>query len=318
MITLAIYKRPLLGPLINGTVGLKWDWNMSTAERHHRMKGGMYEGGELGLSPVIRSSATDAKWIGLPILLKRGFVQEYVYCREETPMTSLRDLMGLRVGVNALNSSVMVWMRGVLSDFYGVESRQIEWYSLQIEAGFAESVKPLAIPSDFPSKGKDLAASERLDGTSRRVTKQDYYLIHLLEIRALDAIVLTVNLCGPGIRTVIRPERLFEDELRKERGVYPAYHVLALRRDVVAKNPTLPQDIVMAWKKSFPFVEHGLSENARKEWERDRNACGGLPPFAAEIRNEDRNMFDTYLRYHREQKLVSRTLRTEEFLWLEG
>jgi hypothetical protein len=318
MTTLAIYERPLLEPLINATVELTWDWKMSTAERHDRMKEGMYEGGELGLSPVIRSCATDEKWIGLPILLKRGFVEEYVYCREDVPIRSLRDLKGLRVGVSALNSSVMVWLRGVLSDFYGVEPKQIEWYSLNIEAGFSENVLPLKVPLEFHMKRNDLKASERLDGTSRELKKEDHYLIHLLDTGALDAVVLTVNLLGNGIRTVIRPEQLYEEADGNARRVYPAYHVLALRRDVAKKNPNLPNDLVMAWRKCFPFVAQGLNEQTRNEWERDCNACGGLAPFTAELRKEDLNMLDTYLRYHREQRLVSKTLRIEDFLWLNG
>jgi 4,5-dihydroxyphthalate decarboxylase len=63
----------------------------------------------------------------IPVFLMRRFHQGDIVCREGSGIREPRDLEHRRVGVRAYSVTTGVWVRGLLSRYYGVDTGTITW-----------------------------------------------------------------------------------------------------------------------------------------------------------------------------------------------
>ncbi|MGW1022324.1 ABC transporter substrate-binding protein [Streptomyces sp. NPDC002577] len=182
----------------------------------------------------------------VPVFLNRRFHHGDVQCAARSGIRVPRDLEGRRVGVRAYSVSTGVWVRGVLREEYGVDIDKITW----------------VVDDDDHIEGRAPANVERVtDGRS---------LGELLRAGEIDA-ALTGN-AGTGRAGSPRagwtaaadpepgaddsPYPLFPEagtlaaDWYLRTGVYPLHSLIAVRCELVERDPNLPTALYAAFADS--------------------------------------------------------------------
>src|SRR6202023_1530313 len=68
-----------------------------------------------------------AHYTAIPVFLSRAFRHSAIFVRTDRGIASPADLRGKRVGAPEYFTTMLVWMRGLLSDEYGVKPSDLRW-----------------------------------------------------------------------------------------------------------------------------------------------------------------------------------------------
>jgi 4,5-dihydroxyphthalate decarboxylase len=200
-----------------------------------------------------------------------------------------------------------VWIRGILSDRYGVPVDGVTY----VTGGEEEPGRPEKLKLDLPSNivveriGEHQTLSQMLaDG----------------EIDALYTARKPSSYNGDG-----RVRRLFEDFVAVEReyyrstGIFPIMHTVAIRREVYEQNRWIAQSLFKAFVEAQRLTYQDLGETAALKamlpWlhahveEARREMGDDFWPYGFD---RNRKTLETFLRYHHEQGLSKRRLEPEE------
>ena len=270
-----------------------------------------YDCSEMSLSSYTASlNADNPPFIAIPVFPSRFFRHSCIFVSAKSGIQKPEQLKGKRVGVPEYQMTAPVWIRGILSDDYGVKVADVEHFSGgEEEPGRDEKLK-LNVP-----------ASIRL-----RAIPENKTLSRMLADGELDALV-TARTPSTFHTEPERVKRLFPDYVEAEKAYYrrtkifPIMHTVVIRRDVYVKNPWIAQSLTKAFSqakaKAMALYEQTAALPAMVPWlvaqlEEARREMGadwwpyGLAP--------NRHVLDTFLRYHHEQGL-SKQRRTPEELF---
>jgi 4,5-dihydroxyphthalate decarboxylase len=264
---------------------------------------------ELSLSSYTLSLfRDDAPFIAIPIFPSRYFRHSCIYVHADSGIREPRDLIGKRVGNPEYQMTAPVWIRGILSDEYGVPVTSVTYHSGgEEQAGRTEKIA-LSLPPEI-----------RLEAIPSGKT-----LSRMLETGEIDALYTarapSTFFSNPG-----KVKRLFEDYQTVERAYYrktrifPPMHIVAIRRDVYEQNRWIAQSLCKAFfaaqketyedlretgalKHMLPWLTSHVEETETLMG-RDFWPYGYEPNVAA---------LSTFLRYHHEQGLSKRLLTPKE------
>ncbi|WP_433443485.1 ABC transporter substrate-binding protein [Nonomuraea sp. CA-141351] len=239
----------------------------------------------------------------IPVFLNRRFHHEDVQCAARSGIRVPRDLEGRRVGVRAYSVSTGVWVRGVLSEEYGVANEKITW----------------VVDDDDHVEGRAPANVERVtDGRS---------LGELLHAGDLDAALTgnagtgrsgppranwtdTPDLDGEGSYPLFADTGVLSADWYLRTGIYPLHSLIVIRSDLVERDPGLPTALYAA-----------LVESKRRHLAADPD-WSALPRFARQARQIDGDpipygiaanepSLHAILRYSREQGLLDQDFPTD-------
>src|SRR5215475_9482759 len=68
-----------------------------------------------------------AHYTAIPVFLSRAFRHSAIFVRTDRGIASPADLRGKRVGTPEYFTTMLVWMRGLLSDEYGLKPSDLRW-----------------------------------------------------------------------------------------------------------------------------------------------------------------------------------------------
>ncbi|MGW2822663.1 ABC transporter substrate-binding protein [Streptomyces sp. NPDC001443] len=182
----------------------------------------------------------------IPVFLNRRFHHGDIQCGARSGIRVPRDLEGRRVGVRAYSVSTGVWARGVLTEEYGVDIDKITWVvddDDHVEGWVPANVERV---TDGRSLGDLLRAGE-IDaaftgnaGTGRAGAPRSGWTA-TAEPQADDA----------DTPYPLFPEAdvLASDHYLRS-GVYPLHSLIALRGDLVARDPGLPTALYAAFAEA--------------------------------------------------------------------
>lgn len=157
------------------------------------------------------------------------------------------DLKGRRVGVGEYQMTAIVWVKGILSDDYGVKASDIHWFTGGQEQPGREERLPLQLPSDI-----------QLEPIPR-----DQTLSSMLEKGELDA-VIAARTPSPFLRGSPKVKRLFKDPMKVEKdyfqrtGTFPIMHTVALRKALYDAEPWLAVSLYKAFNQAQEISWRGL------------------------------------------------------------
>ena len=172
----------------------------------------------------------DRRFVAIPFFLQWGFRHRQFMVRRDSGLHGLRDLEGKRVGSVDWSSTGSVWARAALRE-QGLPIERIEWL-----------IGPLGdVPAGAPT-GRPWRADETRPAYVK-TAPPDGTLFDMLRAGQLDAVV--AGLTPPaGFHEPNSPiVRLLPDYPRAERdyyrrtAVYPAYHLVAVRREFFDQHP---------------------------------------------------------------------------------
>jgi 4,5-dihydroxyphthalate decarboxylase len=181
----------------------------------------------------------------IPVFLNRRFHHSDIQCAANSGIAVPADLEGRKVGVRAYSVTTGVWARGILSGEYGVDVGQITW----------------VVDDDDHIEGRWPASIERVtDGRS---------LGALLSAGEIDAAFTgnagTGRAGGPRAGWTAAPEpssdaakpyplfpqaEVLAADWYLRTGIYPLHSVVALRCDLVEREPELPTALYAALAES--------------------------------------------------------------------
>ena len=141
--------------LLDGTVvpdGIDLNYlNMPVEETFFRMlRHKEFDVAELSLSSYsVSVSKPERPFVAIPVFPSRFFRHSCIYVNADSGIRSAQDLIGKRVGNPEYQMTAPVWIRGILSDHYGVPVDSVTYFTGgEEEPGRSEKVA-LDLPANI-------------------------------------------------------------------------------------------------------------------------------------------------------------------------
>ncbi|MGH6768861.1 MAG: ABC transporter substrate-binding protein, partial [Xanthobacteraceae bacterium] len=81
---------------------------------------------------VSRLAKGDKTFVALPVFPSRVFRHGYIYINKNAGIRTPKDIEGKRIGVPLYTMTAAVWIRGILSQHYGVDFSNCRWLEAAI------------------------------------------------------------------------------------------------------------------------------------------------------------------------------------------
>jgi 4,5-dihydroxyphthalate decarboxylase len=263
---------------------------------------------EMSLSSYVLSMfQNEPPFVAIPVFPSRFFRHSCIFVRAASGIRTPADLAGKRVGTPEYQMTAAVWIRGILSDDYGVGVDAVRHFT----GGEEEPNRPEKLPLDLPPR-------IRVERIGPHQT-----LSSMLARGEIDALFTarTPSSFGTGDGRV---KRLFENFVDVERGyfrrtgIFPIMHTVVIRRDVYGRDPWIAQSLYKAFLTAQRHAYRDLGETAALKtmlpWltahvEETRREMGAdFWPYGLE---PNRTTLSTFLRYSHDQGLAKRLLEPE-------
>jgi len=187
-------------------------------------------------SALIASGNKD--FIALPVFPSRVFRHSSIYVRKDGPVKKITDLKGRRVGIPEWAQTAAVYSRGFLEDQYGIKLSSIHW----VQAGVNQPGRVEKVDLKLPKGVKITRVADK--SLNEMLLSGD--LDAILVARAPDAFVKG----NPKIRRLFDDFVDVETDYYKKTGIFPIMHAVAVRRDVVDKNPWVARNLFTAFEEA--------------------------------------------------------------------
>lgn len=208
--------------------------------RHERMlHNAEFDVCEMSLSSYLMGRERGYPFTAIPVFPRRLFSQSQIWVNTSAGISTPLDLVGKKVGLGMMQTTMSVLAIGDIWAEYGVPWRKIEWYSDRDES----------IPFDPPE-----------DVTFRRLPPGANIEV-MLEKGELDA-VFRPHPPKPFLRGSKNIGRFFanpkkeEERYFRKNGYFPIMHLVVFRDDVLAKHPEAPLAFMEAFRKADEISAH--------------------------------------------------------------
>ena len=267
-----------------------------------------WEVSEISFAKYVSLTASgDESFYALPVFPSRVFRHSSLYVRKDGPIKDIKDLEGRRVGLPEWAQTAAVYSRGVLQYEYGIDLAAIKW----VQAGVNQPGRIEKVDLQLP-KGVEI---------DRRPDKS---LNGMLVSGEVDAVLAArppdAFLQGhPNIKRFFENYQEIEAAYYKKTGIFPIMHAVAVRRDVLNKNPWIARNLfnafVEAKRRAIERAFDGTVSLYPIPWADTRAQQGrdllGKDYFPYGI-EENRTTLEAFLRYAYEQGVCKRLLKVDE------
>jgi 4,5-dihydroxyphthalate decarboxylase len=228
--------------------------------------------GELSFSGyLIRLAQGNDSFVGIPFFAYRAFRQRCFFTLRDSGLTDLPELEGKRVGTNAWPDSGNTWSRAVLREA-GVAIDQIDWWVGGIDDPKYDSWKgrpeinvPPYVHAIAPGQTlREMLLGGELDALMIPIPPRGLYDAESPIVRVIDDYVSA------------------EKAYYRRTGLYPAHHIVGVRREVFERDPWIARSLYTALDQS------------QKLWQERRKQLTELTPWlladverAMELMGED-------------------------------
>jgi 4,5-dihydroxyphthalate decarboxylase len=265
-----------------------------------------FDAAEMSLSSyLLRRSRGDDAVLAIPVYTSREFRHSCIWVRSDAGIDSPQDLKGKRMGVPEYQMTAAVWIRGLLSDDYGVVPSDLDWFSGGLYEPGREEKLPISVPGVqiTPIGAQQTLSDLLLDG-------------------ALDAIMgprPPSGFPGPRVRRLFEDFKSVEQTYFRRTGVFPIMHTVVIRRELLEREPWVARSLFDAFCEAKARATAQLSEAVV--------LAVTLPWLIAEVEStqalmgedywpygleRNRAALETLVRYSCEQGLAQRSVAIEE------
>jgi 4,5-dihydroxyphthalate decarboxylase len=268
---------------------------------------------EIGLAPFMLAYANNAfrDYSLLPVFPFRTFRHRSIFVNAGSGIEHPSQLKGKRVGTPGYSQTSLQWIRGILQDQYGVRAEDIQWVVSARDSSAALSGNPSKNETVFPEHLSVAVGPPGKDESDMLVDGDVDALFHALEPQAFVE-------GDPRVRRLFADVRAIERDYFKRTGIYPIMHAVAIRNDLVAAYPWLPEAVFRAYSDAKNLGYASMRKNHFFEtipwYSQELEATQALMgnnywPYGIE---PNRKALETLFRYSHEQGLASRELSIEE------
>ena len=249
----------------------------------------------------------DSDIIGLPVVCSRLFRFSSFYVNKKSKIKSIKDLKGKKVGSPEWAHSAAVYMRGWMHNDMGVRLTDVHW----VQAGANSAGREEKVELNLP-KGVKLT----------RV--KDKSLSQLLAAGEIDcAIIARPPTCflenHPDVVRLFPDYLEMEEEYWEKTKVWPMMHIIAMRKQILDKNPWAARNLYNAFLESKRRSIERLLDPAVS-----RYPLAWLPTYARKMRDlfggdpypygidENRATWEQMALYTHQQGIAHRRFKPEE------
>lgn len=301
-LTIGISTTPLTRALLDGTVkpdgmDLTCVGAYGKGPASARIAAGELDGGEFSLSSLLQVTEHGMRLAVLPIFLGRDFVHRGFWRHPGAGIESAFDYAGKRLAMHRYNNSYGVWARAVLHDEYGVSPKSIRWYSVVSD-----------LKGEQAPPGVEI---ERVPGPLSRLPE-------MLAEGAFDgAIELYLFEPEPGVERLYEDYRAVDAEHYRRTGLFPMYHTIVLRPEVVEQHPRVAADLLEAFRESRRFARDYMTPEELDEAAWQESVLDD-DPFAYRIGPSERRAFDAMNRALVREGMLEAPLDADSFFAIKG
>jgi 4,5-dihydroxyphthalate decarboxylase len=264
---------------------------------------------EMSLSSYVLSRfREDLPFIAIPVFPSRCFRHSCIYVNADSGIREPKDLIGKRIGNPEYQMTAPVWIRGILSDEYGIPVTGVTYLSGGEEQPGRSEKLALSLPPEI-----------RLEAIPATKT-----LAQMIESGEIDALYTARTPStfrgGAGkVRRLFPDYQPIEREYYRKTGIFPIMHTVVIRRDVYEKYPWVAQSLYKAFVAAQRETYEDLHETAAlkcmlpwlvRHLEETEEILGrDFWPYGLE---RNLHALSTFLRYSFEQGLSKRLLTPQE------
>lgn len=183
---------------------------------------GRFDVSEMAIATFLMARACDKPLVLLPVVLVERAQEAAMLCRRDGPIQGPADLAGAHVAVRAYSQTTGMWLRGSLSESFGVKADAQRWTTFE-DAHVAEYRDPPWVTRAGP--GQDL--------------------LGMLRAGEADAAIFGNDLPdAPDLRPVFPDPQAAGAAFRARHGFLPLNHLVVVRRDVAESSPGLVVELL--------------------------------------------------------------------------
>ncbi len=263
---------------------------------------------EMSLSTYVLSLGRESfPYVAIPAFPSRYFRHQTMFMNANAGIEHPADLRGRRVGVPEYQITAGVWQRGILADDYGLDPRDVEWFSGGVEQPGRVEKQAISLPDGVVVTPIGPAAT----------------LSQMIADGELDAL-LTAHVPEAfyrhdHVRRLFPDYKAVEKDYFRRTGILPIMHLVVIRKGLLEREPWVARSLLKAFEQSLRLAREDLmyrsSLKVMLPWLADHvdetvSALGedywtyGIEP--------NRHVLETFLRYSHEQGLAARRYEPEE------
>lgn len=186
-------------------------------------------------SHILTTLRGDANYVAIPAFVSRVFRHGDIYIRTDRGIRRPEDLRGKVVGVPEYQMTAALWIRGILSDEYGVKTSDISWRNGGLQKPGRGERTPISLPPQIELK----------------TIPPDKTLSGMLADGELDALITAVQpRCyaekAPNVDRLFPNYRAVEEAYFRKTGMFPIMHLMAVRKSLAQEHPWLAGNVFKA------------------------------------------------------------------------
>lgn len=307
-LSLACGYYDLLRPLIEGAVtpaGIDLNiLTMASPERHGRMlRHEEFDVCELSLVSYLVARDQGRRFTAIPVFPHRRFRHGYMVKRMNCGIDKPADLNGKRVGLDTLQNSAGLWMRGILQDHYGVDLRSVEWWCQEEEDVAFEPAKWMRVRRVSEGMNIDqMLLRDELEGA--------LYPETLPSVRDHSS---KVGLLFPNPKEA-------EADYYKKSGIFPIMHAVVIKDAILERDPWIAVSLLEAFQKSKEMCYERMEDPRNfalvwvKELVQEQETVFGPDPWPYNL-EDNRKALEAVVRYEYDQGMIKKRPRIEELFF---
>jgi len=207
---------------------------------------------EIGLHPFMLAYANDnfRAYTLLPIFPLRLFRHRSVFIRTDRGIEKPEDLKGKTIATPGYSSTSLTWIRGIFQDEYGVFPKDINWITAASNSSAKISGKTSIQEQVIPKDVTIQAGPEGKDESDLLESGDVDALFHAAEPRAYVK-------GHPQVARLFPDYRATESAFFAKTEIFPIMHVVAVKRELLEKNPWLAEAVFNAYAqaKKMAYIE---------------------------------------------------------------
>jgi 4,5-dihydroxyphthalate decarboxylase len=274
----------------------------SPAEALDAVRSGAVDASEMSLSlyAALIANTEVRDLVGVPSFLLQTFRHGNLYVRSDSALVEPRELERRRIATLDYGITMAVWLRGCLTDQYGVDWSGVRWSTVREPA--PEEVRP-----------SELTVTRLPEGQS---------MWNALQEGSVDAVIGAAP-HGEKVRRLIHGWRDAELEYYQRWGAYPIMHTMVVRRAALERNARLPSYLCQRIDRAREaiFRQYEESSGAILSLPLSSQLVGDASPLDSRQLTQsglmaNRKSLQVFLRYMYKQGLLQRPVEVESLFSL--
>lgn len=258
-------------------------------EGHEQFLAGKYDCGEFSLANYCALKSRGKPYMAIPAFPNRKFRHSYIFVPENSPLKEPAQLKGKKVGIPSWLNTCGLWVRGILSDEYGVKAKDIHWVM----------PRPNKLELSLPA------------GTRLQVAPSERSLAARMLQGEFDAIIVPDFPEEKGWRRLLTDAKSVEQDYFRRTGIFPTSHAITFHASYLEQQPTAAQEMFDACleAKNLALRDDADATYSNFAWNRqmweEQQAVMGADPWKFGIKGNERPL-NALIRYADEQGLLAK------------